>query len=248
MIGPRGYWLPREFHTWPEVRAVGPAALGVFVRVSMQAHHWDTPRVPRGVVKSMGQFADLSPLVERGLWSVDPDDGKGRVTRTMAELRLGRGDRGQVIRASRALGDGPQIAVAGFGALGLWALAASWSLTTDTPGYVPSERALEFGRQKHVAALWDCGLWVASEHGFLMHRGSEYTTLWELARDDERAPILPSLRQAVYDRDGWACVKCGSTESLTLDHIIPWSHGGPDALGNLQTFCRSCNSSKGARV
>lgn len=39
-----------------------------------------------------------------------------------------------------------------------------------------------------------------------------------------------------------------TTEHLSLDHIHPYSLGGEDTLGNLQTLCRPCNSRKGARV
>lgn len=63
-----------------------------------------------------------------------------------------------------------------------------------------------------------------------------------------RKRIADDLRTAVYERDGWACLHCGSVESLTLDHIHPYSRGGEDTLENLQTLCRSCNSKKGARV
>lgn len=63
-----------------------------------------------------------------------------------------------------------------------------------------------------------------------------------------RARIPGALREAVYERDGFACLHCGTTERLSLDHIHPWSLGGEDTLDNLQTLCRPCNSSKGARV
>lgn len=63
-----------------------------------------------------------------------------------------------------------------------------------------------------------------------------------------RPSIPKALRSAVYERDGHTCLHCGATDSLTLDHILPYSLGGPDSLDNLQTLCRSCNSRKGARV
>ena len=65
---------------------------------------------------------------------------------------------------------------------------------------------------------------------------------------ERRLPIPTGVRFAVYSRDGWQCVHCGSSKRLTLDHIYPWSLGGSDDEGNLQTLCRPCNSSKGARV
>jgi hypothetical protein len=63
-----------------------------------------------------------------------------------------------------------------------------------------------------------------------------------------RAPISDGVRDFVFDRDGHACRLCGATEDLTLDHIHPWSLGGPDTPDNLRVLCRPCNSSKGDRV
>jgi 5-methylcytosine-specific restriction endonuclease McrA len=45
-----------------------------------------------------------------------------------------------------------------------------------------------------------------------------------------------------------ACVACGSTKRQSLDHIIPIDLGGSHSIGNLQTLCLSCNSSKRNRV
>lgn len=63
-----------------------------------------------------------------------------------------------------------------------------------------------------------------------------------------RAKIPAVVRLAVYKRDGWACLSCGTGDDLTLDHLLPWSLGGADTEDNLQTLCRPCNSRKGARV
>ena len=40
------------------------------------------------------------------------------------------------------------------------------------------------------------------------------------------------------------CAYCGSTESPTVDHIIPIARGGRHSVGNLQCLCASCNFSK----
>ena len=64
-----------------------------------------------------------------------------------------------------------------------------------------------------------------------------------------RRRLLPAdLRWSVFRRDGHACLHCGSTLDLTIDHIHPVSLGGGDHPANLQTLCRSCNCRKGAKV
>jgi len=62
-----------------------------------------------------------------------------------------------------------------------------------------------------------------------------------------KTPIPTLLRMQVLVRDGSKCVRCGSTERLHADHIIPEKRGGPTTLENLQTLCGSCNSKKGAK-
>ena len=44
-----------------------------------------------------------------------------------------------------------------------------------------------------------------------------------------------------------ACCYCGTTEKLSIDHLIPRIKGGEDHADNLVWACRSCNSSKGER-
>jgi len=53
-------------------------------------------------------------------------------------------------------------------------------------------------------------------------------------------------RRAILERDGWACVQCGATEDLEIDHVVPFSRGGACSVGNAQVLCRPCNVRKGA--
>ena len=53
------------------------------------------------------------------------------------------------------------------------------------------------------------------------------------------------LKENVFKRDGNKCLKCGSTEDLTIDHIKPLSKGGSNKKENKQTLCCKCNSDKG---
>ena len=53
-------------------------------------------------------------------------------------------------------------------------------------------------------------------------------------------------RENIKARDGYSCVYCGSTEDLTIDHVIPQCKGGPTTASNCVTACRPCNQSKGS--
>lgn len=71
--------------------------------------------------------------------------------------------------------------------------------------------------------------------------------VWKSIERVERAKVSKELRQEIFERDGYTCVNCGSTEkeSLEIDHIMPISKGGKTEPGNLQTLCRNCNIRKG---
>lgn len=56
--------------------------------------------------------------------------------------------------------------------------------------------------------------------------------------------IPGALRETVFNRDGRKCLRCGSTNDLTVDHIFPRSSGGTHLLTNLRTLCRKCNSAR----
>lgn len=76
--------------------------------------------------------------------------------------------------------------------------------------------------------------------------------LWEMraqARRHERSRHIPSaVRQEVWERDGGCCCRCGATEDLQFDHIIPWSEGGAHTAENLELLCGPCNRRKAARI
>lgn len=56
-------------------------------------------------------------------------------------------------------------------------------------------------------------------------------------------------RRALFARDGWRCVYCGSSGGrLTLDHVVPRSRGGESSWENVVTSCPPCNHRKGSRT
>lgn len=56
--------------------------------------------------------------------------------------------------------------------------------------------------------------------------------------------IPKTIRAFVFERDGYACVRCGREDSLHIDHIFPRSIGGTHAATNLRILCESCNCSR----
>ena len=56
-------------------------------------------------------------------------------------------------------------------------------------------------------------------------------------------------RRALFARDGWRCVYCGSSGGrLTLDHVVPRSRGGESVWENVVTSCAPCNLRKGDKL
>ena len=54
--------------------------------------------------------------------------------------------------------------------------------------------------------------------------------------------------ESVLERLGHKCLRCGSKEDITRDHIKPLVNGGTHSIDNIQPLCRSCNSWKGKRT
>jgi 5-methylcytosine-specific restriction endonuclease McrA len=60
--------------------------------------------------------------------------------------------------------------------------------------------------------------------------------------------VLPVSRREVLRRDSHRYQYCGSTQRLTLDHVIPRSKGGQHSWDNVVIACATCNSLKGDRL
>lgn len=44
------------------------------------------------------------------------------------------------------------------------------------------------------------------------------------------------------------CIYCGSSQRISIDHIIPLARGGRHSIGNLAPACFDCNTRKSARL
>lgn len=56
--------------------------------------------------------------------------------------------------------------------------------------------------------------------------------------------LKSSKRKLVRASLPQVCVHCGTTELLTLDHIIPRVYGGTNERSNFQLLCSPCNHLK----
>ena len=66
--------------------------------------------------------------------------------------------------------------------------------------------------------------------------------------EDDKAELLSKLTP--NEKGLYECNECHqhfAADELTVDHIKPWSLGGPTVLSNAQLLCRTCNSRKGNR-
>jgi 5-methylcytosine-specific restriction endonuclease McrA len=75
----------------------------------------------------------------------------------------------------------------------------------------------------------------------------------DVAKARIRQNIDSATRYKVLERAGFKCQACGAKPSkcgdvtLHIDHIVPVSLGGTNAMKNLQALCAECNISKGNR-
>jgi 5-methylcytosine-specific restriction endonuclease McrA len=69
-------------------------------------------------------------------------------------------------------------------------------------------------------------------------------------REKYNQNILDRDSFMIFNRDKFRCIYCGKssindeTIILHLDHVVPYSLGGPDQAYNLVTSCGQCNIAK----
>lgn len=140
--------------------------------------------------------------------------------------------------------DHPRTAGMTDAAFSLWVRAGSYSAAHRTAGHIPRAVLTGVLNSNTVVAdeLVERGLWRRCAGGHVFERIG-----WFIGSENWRPWIPMWLRRLVMERDGHQCVECGGTERLSLDHIDPWSKGGPDTEENLRVLCMPCNIAKGAR-
>lgn len=156
---------------------------------------------------------------------------------------------------SPAMHSHPGVRRAGARPIASWTFSICWLSRNGRRHWFPRSARRELHATPVVTEkLFREGLWVDLGDGDIevpqwVGRYGRQIQLWKFGPNEGTRPKIPeAIRLFVYERDGWACLHCGATANLSLDHIYPWSLGGPDEIDNLQTLCRSCNSKKGARI
>jgi 5-methylcytosine-specific restriction endonuclease McrA len=110
------------------------------------------------------------------------------------------------------------------------------------------QRLSELRRQKEITKD------LRSVYNGLIYLGKKrYKEFQEKLRNQPRVDAQKfigdkKVRKYIFDKYGEICLRCGTTENISIDHIIPIHLKGANILDNLQPLCRSCNSWKGTLI
>lgn len=96
-----------------------------------------------------------------------------------------------------------------------------------------------------------------------LQRSNDTVKRWQKNNPDKFKTIQNNYRarrrkaKGSFTSDEWSnlckkydstCLRCGSQDKMTVDHVVPLVKGGTNYIENIQPLCRSCNASKGAKV
>ena len=56
------------------------------------------------------------------------------------------------------------------------------------------------------------------------------------------ANISNAVRRSIYQRDGFRCALCDSTDGLQIHHVVPRGVGGSSSTMNLICLCWRCHN------
>jgi hypothetical protein len=141
-----------------------------------------------------------------------------------------------------------------------------------TTGRNPVEEHHLITLSRHASDDYICGTEVITSHrdrnvaqdvlngGFWKLRDDDRCMIGHLLRESVRKETYAfrreeanlhisnrHVRHRIFTRDGHCCLHCGTTDSLSVDHVVAVANGGSNEDDNLQTLCIRCNSIKGAK-
>jgi 5-methylcytosine-specific restriction endonuclease McrA len=87
---------------------------------------------------------------------------------------------------------------------------------------------------------------IAADRHWGAFQITSYKRVIHQASQEWRASHQFSTRQRhlLLERAGHQCQRCGSTDSLEVDHIVPVSHGGTNEDENGLVLCKACHLEK----
>ena len=122
---------------------------------------------------------------------------------------------------------------------------------------VTRDQYRKYGRFSYKPFYRAFGSWNSSlKHAELSINRRVPLQLEECPAGTRRAQRLFTDRERfqILKRDRFRCKLCGAspatnpTVELEVDHIIPFSKGGPTTIENGQTLCHRCNRHKGDSI
>ena len=132
--------------------------------------------------------------------------------------------------------------------IGIYKGSTLADLSSYSAGEISNAIGYEGNPKELIDALvkteWLTDKWILQSHDRIIGYAN---TSEQISRIRNRR-MQHAPRNAIYQRDNYRCVYCGSQNNLTLDHVFPFSKGGQETLNNLVTCCRSCNSRKQDRT
>ncbi len=137
-------------------------------------------------------------------------------------------------------------------------LARVWSRLRHRPSkleWEASDAAYSYTTFKQRFGGWlnACAALVSGQIESVPPSAVELGTAATTKPPPEKNRTVPlKLRLRVLTRDQFRCVLCGRTPAINpgavlhVDHVVPFSDGGPTSESNLRTLCEQCNWGKGA--
>lgn len=80
------------------------------------------------------------------------------------------------------------------------------------------------------------------------HKGRQYNQTRRVREKGCKGGFTANEWSDLLDKYGHKCLRCGTTENITADHVVPISLGGSGFISNIQPLCRSCNSKKHNKI
>jgi len=120
--------------------------------------------------------------------------------------------------------------------------------TTQTHVAKPLKRG-SYRVPGHLKPIWASEVTTRLTDGTIIEIAPPYSKRRLAVIIKTREPIPKSLRMKVIRRDHGLCRYCGCEPyEIQLDHVVPFSIGGPTTYDNLVTACVPCNQKKKART